>query len=314
MGDLALVGVVGAFAQFVDGALGMGFGVSSASLLAFLGFAPAVVSASVHVSKIACGLASGAAHLGFGNVDRRAAGVLAAAGSAGASIGAIALLVIAASATRPAVALVLVLLGIRLFCKFYRRAGCAGVAREVEPASTNGRVPTARLVGVGLVGGIIDAVGGGGWGPVCTPALAADDRIEPRTAIGSVNLAEVAVAVTVVTILGAGMGWSGIPWGVVVTLIAGGVVAAPLAAWMCSRLPVSALGMAIGAVLVALNVRTLLGALPPFHVSVNIAVRDLWIPLALGLVAVVAARWFQSRSLRRAVPAEAHGAGPANSR
>ncbi len=300
--DLQLVfaGLAGAIAQFVDGALGMGFGVSSASLLAYLGFAPAVVSVSVHVAKIASGIASGVAHIRFGNVDRRTALILAGAGSAGGAVGATALLTVAATLAKPVVALILLALGVRVFIKFHRRAavsperGVTGASRADSP--TEATVPTLKLVALGMVGGTIDAMGGGGWGPVCTPSLASDDRIGPRVAIGSVNVAEVAVAVSVVAVIGVGTAGAGIPWAVVGTLIAGGVVIAPIAAWACSRMPIAPLGMAVGALLVALNTRTLLAGLPRQAIRLDLAVQDLWIPVGLALGVAVLMRWRKTRT------------------
>lgn len=299
--DLQLVfaGLAGAVAQFVDGALGMGFGVSSASLLAYLGFAPAVVSVSVHVAKIASGVASGIAHVRFGNVDRRTALILGGAGSAGGVLGATALLTAAAALTKPVVALILLVLGVRVFLKFHRRstdssrngAGLVPASGQTPPAA----VPTLKLVALGLIGGTIDAMGGGGWGPVCTPSLASDDRIGPRVAIGSVNVAEVAVAISVVTVIGVGTAGAGIPWAVVGTLIAGGVIIAPVAAWACSRVPIAPLGMAVGALLVALNTRTLLARLPRHDIRIDLSVQDLWIPVGLALGVAVLMRWNKIR-------------------
>ncbi|MBE0418209.1 MAG: sulfite exporter TauE/SafE family protein [Coriobacteriia bacterium] len=117
--------LTGALAQLVDGALGMGFGVSAMSLLTTLGLAPAIVSAVVHVAKIATGISSGLAHLRFGNVDQRVTLVLSLSGSVGAVIGATMLLSLAAGMVRPFVAAALLLLGLRVFAKFFAARAAA---------------------------------------------------------------------------------------------------------------------------------------------------------------------------------------------
>lgn len=299
---LLLVALAGFAAQLVDGSLGMGFGVSSASVMGSLAYAPAVVSASVHVAKIASGLASGGAHLAFGNVDKRIGGILAASGSVGAAVGATVLLGFAAQYTKPAVAVILLVLGVRIFLKFYARTAREGsrTSEGGEPGSL--RLPGKRLALVGVIGGTIDAMGGGGWGPICTPVLAGNDSIGPRKAVGSVNIAEIAVAATTVTVLGIGMGGKGVPWAVVGALVVGSVVAAPIAAWVCSRLPAGPLGMAIGILLIGLNARTLLAMLEPLDISVTVAPNTLWVPLMMGLAAIAGVRWRGTAEARQGRP------------
>lgn len=155
---LLLVLLIGMAAQFVDGLLGMGFGVTSATLLATIGYSPGMASATIHVAKIGTGLASGAAHWRFSNVHWRAVTMLAVPGAAGALVGAFAIGYIAAAVTRPWVSLVLAALGILV------------IARTVLRRSPAIRVYTPRLRApspLGLIGGFVDSVGGG-WGPVTT--------------------------------------------------------------------------------------------------------------------------------------------------
>jgi uncharacterized membrane protein YfcA len=111
---------------------------------------------------------------------------------------------------------------------------------------------------LGLVGGFFDAIGGGGWGPIVTSTLVAGGE-KPRFAIGSVNLAEffVTVAEAATFFLTIGL----VHWKVIVGLTVGGVLAAPLAAYFCKRLPARALMIMVGALIIVLSIRTLLLAL-----------------------------------------------------
>ena len=111
--------------------------------------------------------------------------------------------------------------------------------------------------GVGLVGGLVDAVGGGGWGPIATPTLLTATKMEPRHVIGSVDTAEFLVSIFASIGFLLGIGSAGIDATVVLALLAGGVVAAPFAAWLVRILPTVVLGIGVGGILLLTNARTL---------------------------------------------------------
>ena len=241
---LLLVGLIGMVAQFVDGSLGMGYGVTSATLLATVGYSPAVASATIHVAKIGTGVASGAAHWRFGNVHWRAVVMLAVPGAIGAFAGAFAISYIAAEVTRPWVSLILASLGVLV------------IARTVLRRSPAIRVytPRVRTLGpLGLVGGFVDSVGGGGWGPVTTSSLMAANRMAPNQVIGTVSTAEIVVAVSASIGFILALGSQGIAWGAMAALLLGGLVAAPFAAWAVSRLDHRVLGGLVGGMILFYN-------------------------------------------------------------
>jgi uncharacterized protein len=241
---LLVVGLVGLLAQLVDGSLGMGYGVTSATLLASIGFSPAVASATIHVAKIGTGIMSGAAHWRFGNVHWRAMVMLAAPGAVGAFVGAIALSNIAAEAAAPWVSLILAALG------------CLILARTVLNRSPAIRLysPRFRTLGpLGTVGGFIDSVGGGGWGPVTTSTLMAANRMSPNQVIGTVSAAEFVVAIGSSAGFLLALGTQGVAWEAMAALLAGGLIAAPIAAWTVSRLDHRILGALVGGMILFTN-------------------------------------------------------------
>lgn len=248
MRRLLVLAVIGLLAQLVDGSVGMGYGVTSATLLVAGGLGPAVASATIHLSELGTTLVSGAAHHALGNTDWRTVAILAGPGFVGAFAGATLLVNLDAEVAVPVVASLLLVLGVYVTWRFL---------------STPGRLrfgsrPSARfLAPVGLVGGTLDAVGGGGWGPVGTTSLLSSGRLEPRKVVGSVDTAE--FVVTVGGSLGflVGLGAQGVSWAAVAALMLGGVVAAPIAAVLVRYLPARVLGVAAGGVIVLTNLRTL---------------------------------------------------------
>ena len=233
--------VVGFVAQMVDGALGMAYGVISNTLLLAMGLPPAVASASVHAAEVVTTGVSGVTHHAFGNVDRGLLKRLAIPGVVGAALGAHALVSVPGDAVKPYIALYLLSMGVLILWKTLR--GQPAERRDVRHVSI-----------LGLAGGFCDAVGGGGWGPVVTSTLVARGH-NPRMTIGSVNLAEffVTVAASVVFILTIGLS----NWSTVLALIAGGVLAAPLAAYTTRLIPARALMGLVGALIVLTSLRTL---------------------------------------------------------
>lgn len=250
MQKLILIAAVGFGAQLVDGSLGMAYGVTSATLLLAIGTSPAVASASVHLAEIGTTLASGASHWRFGNVDWPVVAKIGVPGAVGAFAGATFLSGLSTEVAAPIMALILLSIGIYILVRFT----AFGMRRDRLGQPLRKRF----LAPLGLVAGFVDATGGGGWGPVGTPAILASGRLEPRKVVGSIDTSEflVAVAASVGFLVGLGAHQIDFTW--VVGLLVGGVVAAPIAAWLVRHLPPRVLGAAVGGILVLTNVRVLL--------------------------------------------------------
>ena len=251
MRKLVLLALVGLAAQLVDGSLGMGYGMTSSSLLLLAGLSPALASASVHLAEIGTTLASGASHWRLGNTDPRLVVRLGLPGAVGAFGGATVLSHLSTRAATPVTASLLILLGTYVLVRFALRPPRGPGSRH----SPHGR---RLLVPLGLVGGFVDATGGGGWGPVVTTTLLTGGRTAPRTVVGSVGASEFLVTVAASAGFLTGLGTAGISLGIVLALLAGGLVAAPIAAWLVSRLPGAVLGTAVGGLILATNLRVLL--------------------------------------------------------
>ncbi|MBI1733629.1 MAG: sulfite exporter TauE/SafE family protein [Candidatus Rokubacteria bacterium] len=282
------VTVAGFVAQLVDGSLGMGYGVTSTSLLLALGLTPAIASASVHVAEIGTSLASGASHWRYGNVDTGVLLRLAVPGAVGAFAGAVVLSNLSLAHARPWVSVVLLVLGAVIVWR------CVRARRAALRISASRRA--WLLAPLGLIGGFLDASGGGGWGPVTTSTLTATGRLAARRAIGTVSASEFVVALAASAGFLFALGESAIHWDVAVLILIGGVIAAPIAAAIVQRFDEKALGTAIGATIVLLNADRgggLLGADPQVVVAIRIAT----LLAGGGIVAVVLIR---GRSERRA--------------
>ena len=251
MRKLVLLALVGLAAQLVDGSLGMGYGMTSSSLLLLAGLSPALASASVHLAEIGTTLASGASHWRLGNTDPRLVVRLGLPGAVGAFSGATVLSHLSTRAATPVTASLLILLGTYVLVRFALRPPRGSGSRH----SPHGR---RLLVPLGLVGGFVDATGGGGWGPVVTTTLLTGGRTAPRTVVGSVGASEFLVTVAASAGFLTGLGTAGISLGIVLALLAGGLVAAPIAAWLVSRLPGAVLGTAVGGLILTTNLRVLL--------------------------------------------------------
>jgi hypothetical protein len=257
LGYIVLVLLIGFVAQLVDGSLGMGYGVTSATMLGAIGFAPAIASATIHVAKIGTGIMSGTAHWRFGNVHWRAVFMLAAPGTVGAFAGALAISYIAADVAAPWVSVILAVLGVVVLVRTVFGRSAALQLRE----------PRLVMLGpLGLVGGFVDSVGGGGWGPVTTSTLMAAGRMAPNQVIGTVSMSEFIVAIGATLGFLAALGGEAIAWGATVLLLLGGLFAAPIAAWLVSRLDHRVLGGLVGGMILvynAENVLRLLGIVGP---------------------------------------------------
>lgn len=243
MDELVLVGLAGFFAAMVDGALGMGFGPTSASILLSVGISPAAASASVNLAKVATGVAGGLAHSRAGNTERRLVLRLAGPGVIGAAIGATVLANVDGDSIRPILAVLLLAVGLRILFRFAIMV--PGRLAEQELGEHGFSAPGVEAAGFagGVTNGMI-----GAWGPVVTPFLL-HRRIPARYAVGCVNTAEIAVAVVSAGTLLATSGGDGIRAGIVIAMLLGGVAAAPLAAKVVRHIPPRALGIAVAALL-----------------------------------------------------------------
>lgn len=245
--------LIGFFAQLIDGALGMAYGVTSTSLLLLFGIAPAVASASVHVAEIFTALASGISHFHFGNVDPKTVYRLIVPGMLGAFLGAFFLSSLPGDIAKPYIALLLGGLGITIFFRFLFKSGQQTVRQ------TTSQAPRRKWVApLGFVAGFVDATGGGGWGPFMTPVLLANNTLAPRQVIGSVDTSEFAISLAATLGFVLSLGFHQFQWEWVLALIIGGMVAAPIAAWFVQKVPATILGVLVGGLIVLTNFNTVL--------------------------------------------------------
>ena len=234
--------LVGFLGQMIDGSLGMAYGVSCNTFLLALGFSPAVGSASVHAAEVITTGISGMAHQKLGNVRKDLFLRLLIPGVLGGGIGAYALTQFDGSVIKPYISAYLLIMGIIIIVKGLRKqVAHREIKRGIEPLA--------------LAGGLLDALGGGGWGPVVTTTLVASGN-QPRQTIGSVNASEFFVTLTesVVFILTIGL----THWSIILGLLVGGVIAAPLGALVARRLPVRALMILVGLLIITVSLRTIL--------------------------------------------------------
>lgn len=243
--DFWLFAGVGFVAQLVDGALGMAYGVISTTVLLSTGVSPANASASVHAAKVFTGAASGASHILHRNVDWRMLGLLAGGGVIGGVLGTYVLTSINGEVVKPYVIGWLFLMGLVILYRAWR---------GTRPKVFSWRSPFP----LGFVGGLFDAIGGGGWGPVVTSSLMGAGA-DPRISIGTTNAAELFVAAATSAAFLASLltghwqtsGLGDLVWSVG-GLIAGGVVAAPIAGWMTKVLPLRMLTWVVGILVIVL--------------------------------------------------------------
>jgi uncharacterized membrane protein YfcA len=243
-GDFLMFMAIGLCAQLIDGALGMAYGLTSSSILLAMGLPPATASASVHAAEVFTTGFSGAAHGMFGNVDRKLLRRLVVPGVIGGMLGAYVLTRLDGDAIKPWIYGYLLVLAALILL---RAAGH--------------RYPSGKIKRVGVLGffaGLLDAIGGGGWGPLATSTLLARGG-DTRTSIGTVNAAEfsVTLAISITFLLSIGIDH----WQVVLGLLVGGVIAAPLAAMLVKHLPERAVLIAVGVLVLGISVYQISSAL-----------------------------------------------------
>ena len=245
MDDILLYITIGFVAQMIDGAIGMAYGITSTTVLLSFGVAPATASACVHAAETFTTGASGYAHWRLGNVDRRLIWRLAIPGMIGGAIGAYVLSSLDGDLVKPFISAYLLLLGAFIIWKAINRR------------RTFIDEPPEHVGPLGFAGGFVDAIGGGGWGPVVTSTLIGQGTT-PRYAIGSVNLAEFFVTLTISLTFVLTIGLS--HWNIIAGLVIGGVIAAPFAALAAKHLPDRLLMTMVGGVVILLSLRTLVNA------------------------------------------------------
>ena len=235
--------LAGFIAQMIDGALGMAYGVTASSLLSAFGVPPAATSATVHAAECFTTGASAISHHAFGNVDKFLFRRLLLPAVIGAILGAYILSAFPGDALKPWVAGYLVIMGLIIIAKAFR---------QFPPRNV-----TSHLTPLGFVGAFLDAIGGGGWGPIVASNLIARGN-DVRITVGSVNAVEffVTLAASATFLLTLGL----TNWQIIAGLAIGGVVAAPFGAWLSKHIPVRPFMVLVGLLIVGLSTRNLLVA------------------------------------------------------
>ena len=232
---------IGVFAQLVDGTLGMGYGATSTSFLLAYGVPPVVSSTGVHVAEMFTTGASAISHHRFGNINKKLVKHLLIPGVLGSITGAYLLSdVINGDVIKPFIAVYMIVLAIIIIRKALKKS----IIKK----------KTKKLGILATFGGFMDAVGGGGWGPIVTSTLLGRGR-NPRYTIGSVNAAEFAVSFAsgiTFMLFGGIHGWQ-----VIIGLILGGVIAAPLGAYLVNKIKRKPMMIAVGILIILLSLKTL---------------------------------------------------------
>ncbi|MEY8742428.1 sulfite exporter TauE/SafE family protein [Bacillales bacterium AN1005] len=250
MKKLLIFAFIGLLAQLIDGSLGMAYGVTSSSLLLTYGIAPAVASASVHFAEVVTTAASGASHIKFGNVDKQTVFRLIIPGSIGAFLGATLLSNLPGDLVKPYISLFLLTLGFYVLARFLFNFHASGQKRNLS-------LKRKESIPLGLIAGFADATGGGGWGPIATPILLSKKGISPRKVIGTVDTSEFAIAVSATLGFLISLGWEQVNWIWVGALMLGGIIAAPIAAWLVRKLHAQLMGVLVGGFIILINARIL---------------------------------------------------------
>lgn len=237
---------VGFFAQVIDGALGMAYGITATTFLLSAGASPAAASASVHIAEVFTTGLSGISHVKLGNVNKSLFLRLLLPGIIGAVLGAVLITQFDGDVMKPFISAYLLLMGLYILSKAYRHVQ----QQRREPKHV------AKLA---LFGGFVDAAGGGGWGPVVTSSLLGSGS-DPRTTIGTVNFAEFFLTISSATsfILLAGQPDT---WLMVAGLVFGGMFAAPFAALLCKKLSARTLLTIVGCLITLISAYNIYKAL-----------------------------------------------------
>ena len=244
------IGIIGFLAQIIDGTLGMGYGVTSSALLISTGISPVIASATVHTSEIFVSFVSGISHFKFGNVRRDLIWPLVSFGVIGGIIGALGLVKFPVKQIKIVVGLVLLSMGLLILYRFIYSKNKTNLSK-LKIYSPN------KLKILGFCAAFIDAVGGGGWGPICTPALIMTGTV-PNKAVGSVDLAEFFITLAISATFYVLIGFGDFSWEVILALLVGGGLGAPTAAFVCGKLPKRLLGLLVAITVILLSCRILI--------------------------------------------------------
>jgi uncharacterized protein len=256
MQELIVVALAGFSAALVDGALGMGFGPTSSSILLGTSLSPASVTTTVNLAKVATGISAAVSHWRFRNIDHRLVLQLAIPGCLGALVGVAIVSRVDAATLKPVLAVLLLAVGLRILWRFSRAVGAgtddAGGGHDPDrmPPFDERGLKTAAATG-GVTNGLI-----GAWGPIVTPFLL-HRGLPPRFAVGSANTAEVAVAAVSAVSLIAAIGRGGLDIAIVLAMLAGGIIAGPVGAWVVRHVPARGLGIAVAGLLLLTNTQQL---------------------------------------------------------
>jgi uncharacterized membrane protein YfcA len=249
--------IVGFAAQMVDGALGMAYGVISTSVLVSLGISPMVASASVHTSEIVTTGISGISHAMFKNIDWLLFRRLVLPGILGSVVGAYTLTKIPENVSRPFIAIYFVIMGCVILYRILQDGKFIQSIKKFMVTRLQKRLPSKHargLVPLGLAGGFLDATGGGGWGPIVSSSLLAQGAT-PHYTIGSVNATEflIAISSSFTFFLTIGV----VHWPIILGLIVGGALAAPLAAYFVRNIQPRIIMLIAGLVVILLGLYTI---------------------------------------------------------
>jgi uncharacterized membrane protein YfcA len=252
------IALAGFLAQIVDGSLGMGYGITSATVLTSIaGLSPMMASSAVHLAQLGTTALSGYSHKKCGNIEEPTLRLLTPSGVVGALLGSTLLSSLDTSTAKLVSGTTLFAVGMYVLLRF------AATADDVSSVDTpRGKPSPFFLAPLGFVGGCVDAMGGGGWGPVATSGLLAEGRLPPSAVIGTVSLSEFFVTVAAVVgfaLLGpAHAGGDTFRYDLALTLLGGGLLAAPVAPLLVRRVPARRLGMIVGGFICATNVRVVM--------------------------------------------------------
>lgn len=238
MPDIVVFVLIGFFAQIIDGALGMAFGVISTTAMLAFGVTPAAASAMTHVAEIFTTAASGASHAWQRNINWKFVARLAPAGMIGGAVGAYVLSTVDAGVIEPFISVYLIGIGLYILVKAFR---------PLQPRQRSDKLVPL----IGLAGGTLDAMGGGGWGPIVTTSMVGRGH-EPKKVIGSTSITEFLVTLTISITFVLTLGWADMSSAV--GLIIGGVLAAPIGALVVRKLPVRPLMVGVALVIIATSI------------------------------------------------------------
>ena len=231
---------IGFLAQVIDGALGMAYGLTTTSMLLSFGVPAVNASAITHMAECVTTFFSAVSHHQFGNIDKRLFFRLLVPGLIGSILGVFVLTQVDNHIIKPIIAIYLLIMGATVLLKAFVVFPPREVSRHMIP--------------LGLGGGFMDAVGGGGWGPIVTSTLLANGQ-NPRMTIGSVNAVEFFVAMT--ASIAFFLNEIVVGWEIILALALGGAIAAPFGAFLCKHIPFKVLLLLTGTLIIALSLRVI---------------------------------------------------------